>query len=693
MGLYTAGVMPAHAADKADSASPLPVRDVVLFSSGVGYFQHSGEINGATSLDFSFRTEQINDLLKSLVLFDPAGAVQPVTYTTHDPVSRGLGGLGLDLNSANPMAALLRQIQGAEVKVTTSGGVVEGRILSVNPQPVSTKEGVVNIDILNLLTPNGLTSIPLTDVKSIQLTDPQLDRKFREGLTLLASGLDKQRKSVSVHFGGNGRREVRMGYLLESPVWKTSYRLVLDEKKAPYLQGWAIVENMTDEDWNGVHLSLVSGRPVSFIQDLYTPLYVPRPVVQPQVIGSPTPQISEGALEAGKDALVLRSEAEDAPMSKMMPAPAASMAADATNGGFGGGATFGAMNRSALMARRRDIGDVVNQLAQSVGTQAQGAERGELFEYAIAQPVTIPTRQAAMVPIVGASAGGGKVSVYNPQVNAERPMSAVKLKNTTGLQLAGGPITVFDAGVYGGDGQIDNLQPDEERLITYAVDLSVEAKTESKPSQELLLTVRADSGVFYITRKLRRVLEYTLRNKDDRARTILVEQPIDPSWKLVKPVKADEETASLYRFQVEVPAKTTGKLEVITEQPLSEQFALVDADLNLLMGYAQNTQLSEAMRAALKELVGMRRKITDLQTQRAQAEAEITAITQEQTRIRDNMKELDKQSALYQQYVRKLTEQETHIEEVRAKIKRLLEAENQARAELRKYLDGLKIEA
>src|SRR5208283_3812985 len=102
--------------------------------------------------------------------------------------------------------------------------------------------------------------------------------------------------AVSLAFSGEGKREVRVGYVVENPIWKTSYRLVLNEKGKPFLQGWAVVENTQDEDWNNVRMALVSGRPISFQMDLYEPLYVKRPIVEPELFASLRPPAYNGAL-------------------------------------------------------------------------------------------------------------------------------------------------------------------------------------------------------------------------------------------------------------------------------------------------------------------------------------------------------------------------------------------------------------
>src|SRR5436305_4367539 len=284
---------------KAAAATPsLPLRQVVLFSSGVGYFQRSGKIDGSATVPLSFRAEQVNDILKSLILFDPAGKVYPVTYSTQEPIARQLRPTGVPANPATSLGDLLRQFQGAHIRLEIGRAPIEGRIVSVSVKTIAIDgRNTTQVEVLNVLTATGLKSVRLDKVTQVRLLDARLDRDLRQGLALLAAGLNDERKQVALHFAAGAAREVRAGYLQEVPVWKTSYRLGLDEGQKPYLQGWAIVENTSDEDWKNVRLSLISGRPVSFIQNLYQPLYAARPEVPPQVIGSPTPQTYGEALE------------------------------------------------------------------------------------------------------------------------------------------------------------------------------------------------------------------------------------------------------------------------------------------------------------------------------------------------------------------------------------------------------------
>ncbi len=688
-------------------SQPLPLKDVVLFSSGVGYFQRAGKVNGAATLDLSFRPEQINDVLKSLVLLDSTGTVRPVTYAGKDP--RLPGRSGQSIESGTTLGTLLRRFQGARVRVELLAGrnePVEGRIVSISFKNVpagGAAGGIVQQEVLNLLGEGGLRSISLENIAQIKLLDERLDRELRESLEAQAVGQDDQRRKVTLAFSGDGEREVRAGYLQEMPDWKTTYRLVLEKGKKPYLQGWAIVENTTDEDWKEVNLSLVSGRPISFLQDLYQPLYVPRPVVQAQVIGSPLPQTYGDAVELGdKDRQANADFAEERRKSGMAgraaaapPAPAGPRGAigpQGRAGGMGGsGGAFGRdLNRADSAFGVRN-GAMMSQemLSRSVASQADGTERGALFEYAIRTPLTLKQGQSAMVPIVAGPIDGEGVSIFDPQSDATRALNGFKLKNNTGMHLSGGPVTVYRDGIYAGDAQIGNTQPGDDRLLSYAVDLDLVIARETPKFRQDTLSISAKSGVLLISRKQQRETLYTFRNKSAEPKSVLVQHAIEPEFKLVTPEKPSEKTPEEYRFVVPVPAGKTAELKVLTERPLMESIALLDVDLNLLTQWSLNSQVSEKLRGALKLLVGHRRKITDLQAQRAAVEAELKAIDQEQARIRQNMAQLDKNSPLYMQYVKKLTEQETRIEALRTQSAKLAEAERDARKELQQAVDGL----
>ena len=669
--------------------SPLPIRQVTVFTSGVSYIERDGSVAGDATVPLAFRTAQINDILKSLTLTDAHGQVQPVIYGARDPIGRTLQSFAIDVTQPQSRTELLNQLRGASVSVTTTAKTTEtGQIVSVESKPVTGPNNTTStIDTLNLLGANGLISVRLDDVVAIKLLDARLDQEFRAALTTLASGGDNQRRTVTLHFAGSGKRDVSVGYITESPLWKISYRLLLDTPKTAYVQGWALVENTSDEDWSGIHLSLVSGRPISFIEDLYQPLYLPRPVVQPDIIASPTPQTHDDNMAA------------DAPMSS--PAPAGTGRDEGATG-----SVVQEQNRFKVSGDTNFIGDGANSrlrngpagayfnstsAAKSVTAQANGADAGEQFAYSITTPVTLPRQQAAMIPVIAQDIQAEKVSLYNADSDPRFPLNAVRLHNNTKLHLKGGPVTLFDGGTYAGDAIMEDVPPGDTRLISYAVDLSIVGERQTLGTNSTRRTLTIHDGVLTVTTRTRSETKYVFKSKAQTDKTVLVEHPFEADAKLVTPAAATERTPTLYRFAVPIPAGKTATLDVITETPIASAVALLDGDLNSFAFYADDQEIPVATRTALADIAKQRRHIQNLLDQASSAETQVNQFTAEQDRIRKNMAALDRTSALYKRYVAELDTQETQIAALRAEAFRQRTAADAARTTLRNTLDNLDI--
>src|SRR3954454_19316530 len=295
----------------AAKGAQLPIAQVILYSSGVGYFQREGTVEGDARIDLSFPVADVNDLLKSMVLRDrDGGHVAAVSYDSNAPLERTLQSFAVNLTANPPLAKILDQARGEKVEVALASAgagqpaTLTGAVVGVEAQKQPAgKDAVVDVSVLNLWCADGLRGVRLPDVQRLRFLNPVLDSEFRKALEALAQSHDAQKKAVSLSFSGEGRRRVSVGYVVENPIWKTSYRLVLGQDKGdkPYLQGWAVVENPSDEDWRSVRMALVSGRPVSFRMDLYTPLYVPRPLVEPELFASLRPVAYSGSMGADRD--------------------------------------------------------------------------------------------------------------------------------------------------------------------------------------------------------------------------------------------------------------------------------------------------------------------------------------------------------------------------------------------------------
>ena len=685
---WAQGDPPPPSVAKAQTSS-LPIIRVVLFSSGVGYFQRGGEITGDARVDLAFPTTSINDLLKSMTLEDLGGGqVSAVSYDSADPIEKTLKSFAIDLTQNPSMAQLLGQARGERIEVllpptSTMPGKHVGVIVGVETKTIpGTKEaGPINAPFVNLLTDVGLKSLPLDQVQELRFLNPTMDHELKRALETLALSHDTRKKSVSINFKGTGKRTVRVGYVVEHPIWKTSYRLVIDKEKEPFLQGWAVVENPSDEDWNNVRVMLVSGRPISFMMDLYTPLYLTRPKVDLELFASLRPPTYGGAMDSRRDAAKV-----GAPMQRLGRANAEMGAAPkaAAGGGAGGSGLYFA-NPDAAESRPMDLG-------QSVTPAATGTELGDFFAYPIDQPISITRQKSAMLPIINQRIAGTRVSIYNPAVHAKHPLLGLRLRNSSNLHLMQGPITVYEANSYAGDARIMDLVPGDERLISYAMDLGLEVAPEVKGRPEQMTALKIVNGVMHVTQKYQTAMNYAVKNRGEQPRTLVIEQPVKEGWKLSKPEKPTERTREMYRFQLEVAAGQSTTLEVLEEQQVSSTVAITDLDETLVRIYQTSTVASPALKRALEEAMKRRLAIRDVERQRAEMEAQHNAIREDQQRLRANLRELPQTSAAYKRYLEKLDAQEGEIEKLQEAIKKLRLTEANLRREFTEFVAKLNVE-
>ncbi|MBW3595807.1 MAG: hypothetical protein KY475_00870 [Planctomycetes bacterium] len=676
---------PAPSHTYAQQEAEIPLTRAVLYASGVGFFEHLGEVEGEAQVDLEFSGDDINDLLQSLVLEDfGGGVVSAVTYDSREPLSRTLGAFAIDLTAGATMSNLLRQARGHQIEVSLADGdALKGRIVDVEQRPDPVGDHVIDAEVLLLKTLTGLRSVPLRDVFELRLLDKQLEEDFQKALELLASTRATDKKSIRLHFGGQGERTVRIGYIQEFPVWKTSYRLVLSPDGQPYLQGWAIVENLTERDWNDVQLTLVSGQPISFIMNLHQPLYIQRPRVSPEVQGTLRPQVYEQDLTVDAPAEV-RGRFQGKPVRSADPAQRVFAGGGFGGGGFGGG--MGGFGESQTPdAPTFDLRQGAAQLAET-------GEVGELFRYEIKSPVRLARRKSAMLPVVNAEVQAEKLAMYNPDVHAEHPLGGLRVKNTTDLHLMAGPIAVFDEGEFAGDARIAETAPGEDRLISYALDLNLEVKMTAKEPTRSLAAVKIISGRGETVYRWTREHHYVVKNSDDQAKRVLVEQPIDAEWELTSPKSPLEKTRSLYRFSVSAPPGETISFEVVEQKTSREEFLLLSAENDQLAVYMSHNAASPEVQQALSQVSQLRAALQEAEQILQSTLSEISEITQDQNRIRQNMQALDRDSALYRRYVEKFTQQEDQIETLRQRSSQQRKAVASARQRLSNFIEDLNVE-
>lgn len=688
----------------------VPVRRVVLFSSGVGFFQHQGTVTGNASTELRFKTDQINDILKSLLVSDrDAGVIKSITYPSLDPVSRTLRSFQVDISSSPPMYDMLQQMRGSKVAVTVSDETIEGTILGVEQKDRAIGKGdnqqILTTWQVNLVSSAGIRSITLDEVKKIDIKDETLSKELGQALAALAQARDKDKKPVIIHFDGAGERRVAMGYLVETPIWKTSYRLVLpeiDSKDQAKLLGWAIVENQTDNDWNEVTLDLVGGRPLSFIENLYQPLYVPRPVSQPNTYASLRPQTYDQGVDS-----------TDIEHATRLPNQNGGGVSGGVTGGMGGGGGTGGLFTDTGGGARGGIAgggvakvtDLAEKLTppdytQGVASIANAAKVGEMFQYSV-PAVSLPRQRSAMIPIVTEAVEFDRLSIYNAAVLAKSPLYGIRLKNKTGKYLLSGPITVLDmtkaadgnlSQSYAGDARIDDVPLGQERLLSYGIDQDVLVDPAAGTSSDTLMTAAIAKGVLRLQLKTGISQEYLFQNKAARDKTIIVEHPVAAGFELKDPEKPLEKTDTLYRFQTSIAAKSTGKFLIRQERVRWEEQAILPMNAAAVEYFVQNGAIPQKVKDVLAKAAELRRTAADFESQRAAKDQDRTRALQEQANTRENIRVLEKGTKSYQDAVNDLVAKDAEVKELNKAIKDLRAQADKARADLESFLLGTTIE-
>lgn len=683
LGLVSSRFAAAQTSVAAPATAQVPVTKVVLFSSGVGYFEHSGSVSGNSSTQLRFKTSQINDILKSLVLQDQdGGRVGAITYPSQDPLAKTLKSFQVDITQNPSLAQLLNQLRGAHVTVQRQTEKLSGIILGVETRDKGgEKSDSFAVPVLNLLTGATIRAVELPSITNLTLDDPQLEEELTRALGALVQARDQDQKPVTINFTGTGERRVRIGYVVETPVWKTSYRLLLgDKEKFGKLQGWAIIENQTESDWNHVSLSLVSGRPISFVMDLYQPLYATRPTVVPEMYTGLRPQLYEGATAA------------DSARVQMKAGP----------GGVGLRGRIGYDQNGRPMPLALDEVVVTGQstaspldAAASVQAVASAARLGALFQYTVPD-VTLARQKSAMLPIITDSVGVERVSIYNASVLRPYPLNGVLLENTTGKHLLQGPVTVLDKGVYAGDARIDDVPPGQQRLLSYGIDLDMLVDDTKSTQNTTVLTAKIDKGVLTVSRKLVSSQEYAADNKTNNDKILVIERPRRSGWNLVDTQKPFETTPDVYRFKGTAVAHKVTVLTVNEEFVTNETIMLASAALDQLVFYSRTGSgagdIPQRVRDALGKAIQLKQSIADVEADINAHTQRVGEITAEQGRMRENMKAVAQSTEYYNRLLAKLNEQESSIESLQKERDALTAKRDALSHELDEYLSGLTVD-
>lgn len=667
--LACAPCYPQQSSSNSDAdAARLPVKRVVLYKNGVGYFEHSARVHGSQELGIDFTTGQLNDVLKSLTVVDLGdGKISDIRYNSIAPLDERLRALRLPFGEQITRAEFLSALRGSRVEVSGKSESATGRLLSVEQEDRTNDSGATyHVTDFSIVTDSGeMKNFELAPGISVRLADHELNDEVGRYLNLVGSSRARDLRRMTVSATGNGDRDIFVSYISEVPVWKSTYRIILPEKpnEKPLLQGWAIVDNTIGEDWKDVQLSLIAGAPQSFIQDISQPLYARRPEVALPQSAMLTPQTHEGTMREDK------TQVRNGVVGGVPGGVAGGIAGSVFDSRVGvatGQVQVEAENAAPAPAApvRGMQFDRLEQFARLQPAQvAQAQELGDYFEYNIKQAITIGKNQSALVPILQSRIDAEKVTLWTANEN-QPALRAIWVKNASGLTLDSGTFNIIDSGTFAGEGLIETVHPNERRLLSYAADTSVRVTAQAESKDLPVSRVQILKGVMFLSREHRDKVKYTIRNSDTASRQVVIEHPVHEGWKLVAANKPEETSASHYRFRVAVDPDKTNELTVEEVHQDVSRSMLTDITQHQVEVLATENVMTPELQAAFRRVLDQKAQISRLQSETGTRQRELGAINNDQGRIRENMKALRgsiEEKALFARYTHQLDSQEDRL--------------------------------
>ncbi len=659
----------------------LNVKRVIIFKHGVSYYILEGILKGSGKFELEFKIDEMNDVLKSLFVLDTSknGYISSISYDAALETNQLLKSIMLNIPDTDSFSSLVTQIKGADVILTVGGAKqISGKIMGIEYDEKFIKEEKITEKLLTLHQDNGMiTKYKFSEIKSLEIMNDEIKKDLKFFLDTVIAGKKKDAKKIIINCESGGDdeidRNIFVSYIRESPIWKTSYRLIMSKQQALeqkcLLSGWSLIENTTNQDWEDIELSLVAGMPVSFIYEFYRPIFIQRPVIQPPKVLSARPaEIEEGLeMEKFKDYAMAEMDAKPMAMKRRAKAPSTRSFAPP------GAPPVGGIGRGGAIMSDTEIYDKVKS---QVKTQTK--DLGELFEYNISNPVTIKRKQSALVPILTESIKAKRILLYNKNEHDKNPNACLEITNNTNLTLERGPVTIIYDDNLAGEAIIPFLNKEDIRLLNYAVEQAVIITHEQESENLSVHRVTFGSGYSYEYYYTNLMITYKIKNKTDEEKELYLDHPKTYEYKFIEKPVEPEETANYWRFKLTLKPKDAivFKLKEQRENYSSNYlWNYSKEDLLKRVGfYVRKKFIESDLENQLKEIAELIQTLNDLRAKEEKLIEERDVMTDEQSRLRENIAVLgeDSQSiSLKERYVKKLSDQESRFEEIKKELKTL----------------------
>jgi hypothetical protein len=700
-----AAIASAPSKPSTEKTTALPVTRVALYKNGVGFFEHSGSVSGDQTVTIDFTTAQLNDVLQSLTAIDlNGGHITGAGYNSSTPLDQQLKSLPLALSEDPSTTDLYSAIRGARVEVAGSGSAFSGRILNIEirsvPSPTENSRAMEKRFLTVISDAGAIRSLELTAATQVRLLDSSLHSDLSRYLELIAANRSEGLRHLALRDNGTGTRQLRVSYISEVPIWKSTYRILLTDSPlstasgTATLQGWAVVDNTVGTDWNHVQLSLIAGSPQSFLQPLSQPIYSRRPEIPITQDAQLTPQTHESGIEP------VKAEPRAAGVAGMSGIGGGSGVTAGVMGGIGAsvpakrlpeGVINGRNDAIAVSAEPMPAIAYESAAADSITPSTTTSTYDDYFEYNLSDPVTLRKNESALVPILQAKLPVERVTLWSP--SHPRALRALWITNSSSLTLDRGSFSIVENGNFGGEGLLDPIHPAERRLLSYAADQAIRVTPDYSNNTQRVLSFSVVKGVLRQQTTEISEVEYLVHNSATDPRTVIVEQPKRSGWKLDSDPRPAETTPDAYRFRVATAAGESVRLHVGQRHDFELHYRLVntsDEQLSLILRNANPTILQQ-----LEPILAAKRAISSLDSQIKARQLDINQITDDQKRIRENLSTLKgstEERSLAKRYTSELNQQEDKLDTLRKELDTLHQQRDTAQQDLDNKIESLHIE-
>ncbi|MBZ8133333.1 DUF4139 domain-containing protein [Afifella sp. IM 167] len=632
-----------------------PVTEVTLSSGGLAEIVRRAHVAGDAELSVSVPSDQVDDVLKSLLVSDPSGTVTGAALPGPDGTVAAFRTMPFQPSDMRSPGALMAALVGARAKAERDGSTYEGRVLGVSERKVG--EGASET-LLSLATDAGeIVSVPLDGATRLTLEDEALKAKLAEAIDILAASRTEGTLDVEVSLAGEGERDVAIRYVVPAPVWKTAHRLVLpgeqDEEGRARMQSWAVIENFSGADWQGVRLSLTSGEPVTLRQSLHAAHWANRqevPVSEAPDIGMPQAQFrAKGALDQLQAGLAEMSRGDAAPA----PMAAAPISAPTE--------------------------------------EAATAESEVAVTYTIPWPVDLGEGKSLTLPVVDRQMEAERLSVFALGSASVHPRAAVRLVNSAETSLAPGIVTLFDpVSGYTGDAMLPAVAPGADVTVAFASDRKVKIAVSRKPDEHIV-SARVADGSLVATRRHRAVTTYDVTGAADAPRSLRIEQPRRPGWQasVEGGTREKESDANRLLVRTQIPAGARQEVRLTEERLVEESYGLSDIDADFILTVASAEGTPPDLAASLKEIAALRAREREAEAALQSAEGKVERLTQNQQRLRQNLAAAPRGSDLANRFLDDLAASEDEILRAMDAAEAARRSHQALKAELEEKVAGL----